>query len=400
MTAYQPISNLNPTAPNYGLNAPGLNPPQGYLSGLLNPTPSTGVKAKSPDQNIVPKSKVLPQSQTASVMNGASSGHTPFTPGPDTNAAGTEEFAQFPKSQQTADVINSLPAGGGTQSPSGGGATTQTPASTGATATTGTPATPNTGLYGQTQNPSYPGIVSTLTGMATNGSPEVNEAQNELTNLQKNYAYQSAAIQNDPNYSLDTQQGRAQVLNSLYGNLIGAAQTKLSTAQTQQGQQLGGLGTAASASAPHWNGYAGLNPYNNQPIGDTTAGGAGTSGGTGGSNLNSIATWGAGIDYASSAATQVKNNDVSISTARSQGQTLLQQLQQDPTYNANPVNIWNTIASDIQQNISNPQYANIETSVKNVLSQYANVLGVDPTTLLIQGAQAPSLGAFLTNLDT
>jgi hypothetical protein len=369
---YQPISNLNSTAPNFGLlmnpalRNPVLQPgPDTNSSGSeeFTQAPSTGVKAKSPDQNLTAKPKTLPRSQTAS-------------------------------------VINSLLSGGGSSS-SGGSVPTPPPAGNKTPPAGNPPVSPNngsmgTGLYGQTQTPSYPGLVGALGSMSLYGSPQVDQATKNLQAFQQNYANLNAAIQGDPNYSLDTQQGKAQVLNTQYANQLGSYQQALQNALTQQSQQLGGIGSAAGLAAPHWNGYAGLNPFTNQPIGNGTPSGGGTSGG---SNLNQIATWGAGIDYATQAATQGKNNDVSIATARSQGQNLLQLLSSTPGYNSNPVNVWNTVVQEIQGNVSNPVYPQIDASVKNVLSNYAQVLGVDPTTLLIQGAQAPSLGAFLTNLD-
>lgn len=236
---------------------------------------------------------------------------------------------------------------------------------------------------------SFPGLIGSYVNTAMNGSAELNKAQSDKLDFEKTYSNIQNNIGSRPN-PFGFMTGVGALEKNRYAQLEPAYEQNITNAQNLQSQRLGALNSAANQVAPHWNGYVGLNPLNNQPIGDSNGGG---------SNLNGLIGWGAGLDYAATSATAVKNNEVAIGTARNQGQSLLAQLQSNPDYNSNPVNLWNTVVQEIQSNVSNPKYSQIDQSVKNVLSNYAQVLGEDPATLLIQGAQAPSLAAFLKNLD-
>jgi hypothetical protein len=80
-------------------------------------------------------------------------------------------------------------------------------------------------------------------------APEVTTARNELSDLQKRMADETANISGSPE-GLDFQQGQQQVVQNRYANLLSAAQTKLQNALTSQGQQIGAAGTAGGLAQP------------------------------------------------------------------------------------------------------------------------------------------------------
>lgn len=250
------------------------------------------------------------------------------------------------------------------------------------------------GLYNAPLRP-YSEAVRTYQNYDPSQDPNVLAAQERQRNEAKSYTEGQLDRGTLPNIG-GYQSNLMGLASARYGALAPVFNAQVSQAQTGAQQKQAGLYNAAGFGAPHWNGYAGLDPYSNQPIGNT-GGGGGTGGG--GNSLNNIATWGANIDYATKAAGDVKNYETSISTARNQGNTLVGQLNSTPEYNQDPVNVWNSLKNFLQTNVSNPKYANIETSLSNVLSGYASVLGQDVVTSLVRGSQAPSLGAFLKNLD-
>jgi len=249
---------------------------------------------------------------------------------------------------------------------------------------------PNTGMVGSPTSLDYGSAIQRYQSYDPSQDPNVLAAQQRQRDAATQYGQSEAnagTVANPFGY-VSNLMG---IEGAQYGNIAPVLASQVTQAQTGASQKQSTLAGAAGLLAPHWNGYAGLNPVNNQPIGGSDASGT---------SLPAIATWGANIDYAGTAASNVKQYQTSIATARSQGETLVNQLQNTPDYNTDPINVWNSLKNFLQKNVSNPKYANIETSLQNVMSGYAAILGQDTMTQLVQGSQAPSLASFLQNLDT
>lgn len=235
----------------------------------------------------------------------------------------------------------------------------------------------------------YPYYVGQVGSWDANQDPGVQQAMDRQRQFENQYTQGQMARSTLPN--IGGYQTNLMNINAAgHAAMAPVYQSQVQQAYTGAGQRLSALGSAMGAAAPRFQGYAGLSPINNQPIG---------SGQGGGGSLKDLATWGAGIDYAGAAATRVKDYETNQGVARNQGMTLVQQLQNTPDYNTDQVNFLNSIKQFLQSNISNPKYANIEATLNNVISSYATILGTDVASLRLQGAQAPSLAAFLSNLD-
>lgn len=145
----------------------------------------------------------------------------------------------------------------------------------------------NQGLYGQ--------LIAALANKSTAPSSDYLAAQKQAQeyNAQLNQSRQQQAQALAGNASnpipLEFQQGRAQIMNTQYGQQQAAlgsafqgASTLLGAANTQQGLQQQGLGAAAGLAAPIQAPYSNqvLNPLTGQPLGG--------GGGNGGSALQSL----------------------------------------------------------------------------------------------------------------
>lgn len=224
--------------------------------------------------------------------------------------------------------------------------------------------------------------------------PEYNRIRTETANLQSRQPGAIANIQasNYGGIPQSAMSARENIANTQYSNQLSAKQAELSNYLAGKGIQLGALGSAATIANPRQQGYALLNPFTNQPVG-------GGEGGTGGSGIQGIANWGTNIDYGTQRVRDANDYAGAIGAARQEGSNLSNLLASEPNYNSNQVNFLNTLWQDLQTNTSNPAYPVISSSVKNILSYYADVLGEDYSSLLLQGAQAPSLMNFISGLD-
>lgn len=360
---------------------------QGFLKNL--PTSYTGIL------NNAPK----PNTNLAAV--GASTNMSSTTPTTSNGLVGSPSSlnmgttANYPKIETPTNLLPSKYAA--SPQPSLGGAT----ATTGQAATMGAqsgtqiptqaPTTPPTATPGNTPydpNNPHPYYVGQVGSYNLNTDPGVMAATKAQTDFNNQYVNDQSARTLLPNIS-GSETNLMDIANAGYTAKMPQYQKNIDQAIALANASQAGKVSAMDATAPHWNGYVGLNPINNQPIG----------GGTGGNSLNNIATWGANIDYATTAAGKSKDMETNQGVARSQGTNLVQQLQNTPDYNTDPVNVWNSLKQFLQKNISNPKYATIEASLTNVMAAYSSVLGQDTMTSLIQGAQAPSLAAFLQNID-
>jgi hypothetical protein len=235
----------------------------------------------------------------------------------------------------------------------------------------------------------YPYYVGQVGSWDANQDPGVQQAMDRQRQFENQYTQGQMARSTLPN--IGGYQTNLMNINAAgHAAMAPVYQSQVQQAYTGAGQRLSALGSAMGAAAPRFQGYAGLSPINNQPIG---------SGQGGGGSLNNIIEWGAGLDFAGTAATRVKELETNQGVARSQGANLVQQLKNTPEYNSGQVNTWNSLMALIQANVSNPKYANIDATLNNVLAGYSSLLGVDVGSLRAQGAQAPSLASFLSNLD-
>lgn len=291
------------------------------------------------------------------------------------------------RSPQTAAVTNSLPSGQ-VKPP-----TTTGPVPTGSSPSGASGA--NTGLIGNpgavNSNP-YPGYVSQLAGYGDiNNDPGYMKLIGERNSI---LSKAPQAINNIENGSWGipetVAQSREGQTTNLYSNLLASKEAEINNYLTGRGQGITATSGAVSASAPRQQGYALLNPMNNQPVG-------GGSGGLGG--LSSLAYTGGTIDAAGTAAGKNVQDKTSLATGRSQLSTLQSQLSATPDFNTDPVNIGNSIKNFLQGNLSNPKYATIQSSLRNVVAQYSQILGDQQMNSLMEGAQVGTLNSFLANLD-
>lgn len=124
----------------------------------------------------------------------------------------------------------------------------------------------------QNQAPTYPGIVSDLVNLGTNGSQGYNKAVNNLADFDRQLAQKYGDIESTP-IPLEFQQGREQVIARQAASERAALQGAVTQQQTQQGQQIGALGTAGGFAQPQ---LAGFNQQSFNPLTGTfgnTAGG-------------------------------------------------------------------------------------------------------------------------------
>lgn len=204
-------------------------------SSIYTPTTSTmGVKATSPTTNVQAPSTVLPKAQQQPIAS------NPFAVAPGTGTT----LEQLRASNNTG-------TGAGSQDPTALRTTTQG----------GQPTTPP-------PTPTYSGILGQLVQNSTQPSAAYYEAQqryqdalNHYNTLQNQQAQALADNAGNP-IPLQFQQGRAQVLQSQYGQqlagaggLVQGAANALGAANTQQQTQQAGLLGAAGYAQPQLAGY-------------------------------------------------------------------------------------------------------------------------------------------------
>lgn len=113
------------------------------------------------------------------------------------------------------------------------------------------------------------GVVSGLTNIGTNGSQGYTDAINAQNQLKQGIAKEFGNIENGGYLPMDFVGGREQSLKNQYASQLDAAQQAVNQQQTQQGQQIGALGSAAGILSPRQNGYVLINPTTGQPVGGT-----------------------------------------------------------------------------------------------------------------------------------
>lgn len=316
-------------------------PQQGLIGNpnALATSGSLGAKATSPDSKVTPPANTLPSGQTA-----------PAKP-----------------TGQTTDTGNTANAGN--------------------TASVGNAAgnvDPNS-IYGK----SAQGLFNYGD---LNNDPTYQRLLSEYNNIAQSQPVALTSIMNDTTRGIpqSVEQSREAATNDQYSQQLAAKTAQINQYIAGRGQAIGALGSAASVASPRQQGYALLSPFNNAPIGG---------GGTGGGGLNSLAYWGGTIDAAGAAAQKNVNDKITQQSARSQLGTLQQQLAAAPDFNTDPVNLKNSVYQFLQGNVSNPKFAPIQSTLKNVVAQYSQILGTDQLNALMQGAQVSTLNAFLANLD-
>ena len=92
---------------------------------------------------------------------------------------------------------------------------------------------------------SYPGLIKSLATVGTQGSAGYSQAVKNLSDFDRALAQKYGAIESTP-IPLNFQQGREQVIAKQAASERDALQQAVTQEQTQQGQQIGALGTAAS----------------------------------------------------------------------------------------------------------------------------------------------------------
>ncbi len=288
----------------------------------------------------------------------------------------------------------------------------------------------NTGLYQnwlqqQAQNPNVAqGAINTLSGLSTSQSPEVLKQEEAYNTFAQQNPYMLAA-QSNPNVAADVASGRTSLLgqtfaaeqqakaqavqNALTGQgqqiqagtnagqlglqgqqqQIGAAENAGTLGLTNQGQQIGALGNAGTLTAPHFNGYVGLSPETGQAIGGGQAGSAAFQGGqtnTAEANGALYTQNKAAIDSlnGSNGNTGMKDNFMSILKGNN--------LNQSDTAVLNGLfNAFNGLGpaqSPVAQNAFN-----------NIMAQYANILGPQKISSMMENAKGTRISDFFDSLD-
>ncbi len=125
---------------------------------------------------------------------------------------------------------------------------------------------------GQNNNPTVNQANSGLLNIGNGESPEIQAARQRILNLEQSQAKATAGIESTPE-PIEQMQGQAGVQQRLYSGLLGAAQSNYSNAlaeqsarsgalsaagglgTSQQGQNIGALGTGTSYASPSFQGY-------------------------------------------------------------------------------------------------------------------------------------------------
>lgn len=198
----------------------------------------------------------------------------PPTNQPVTSHSVTDAQGNTTVQKYDTSATNTADNSGGTANPNANYNAGVTPTNTGA----GTPVTSNGGAA---TNTTYPGLISSLAGFNPfsnqNVSQPYNQAQELNTELQQSRTNEANAVaQNRLNpIPIGDQTGREAVLQNQYQGQQNALASELqgesslySTGLTGTGQQLSGLGTATSASAPITPSYSSqvLNPQTGQSV--------------------------------------------------------------------------------------------------------------------------------------
>lgn len=219
------------------------------------------------------------------------------------------------------------------------------------------PPTPSQTTSQSTPQPSsmYAGLIS-----------QALKAQNEATNYQRNLGENLNAIENNPNYSLDTQVGRAAgVANT------GALQLENLTKKATN------LSDIAGKVAPVTQFGVLTDPTTGLPISGGSAGSAAFQGGVIGGQQA------AGVNYA--------NMSVANTAAKGIENTITQYLQQNPSLNPSELTVGNKLSQWIQSGqFGDPKYQTLGAYLNEYISTLAPILGVggDTTNLKTEIAQS------------
>jgi hypothetical protein len=305
-------------------------PPQNNIQLQAPLWTQTGITAKSPNNNVTPATNTLNKNQA-----------------------------------NVAPIKKNQPINQGSNSNSGS-----------------TAAAGNTGYVGNPQAfASYQG----LQNIGTQGSPQVQAAQDELQRYKNAYANADAGVGmggTDFNYA----QGTEQNIANQYQQGLASRQSSLSSALTQQGQQAGALSSAGSLAANQQ-----VSP-GNFVIGGTT--GQDVTGGSvnpfsGGQRIAGVAAGQADVGYG-----------IAIQNARQNAASFLPAAHADPNFNASPVNAINGLAQAWANNTSSTITPGLQSQFNNILNQYASVLGGKDIVLnVVKSANASSIESLLQSLD-
>ena len=280
------------------------------------------------------------------------------------------------------------------------------------------------GLQGQASNTPQSQAQGYLQGVAQNGTPAVNQANQALSSFTQGGGKLLNEIQSDPGLAaavssgiagnvgqqLGTTQGALaqQVQNALSGqsNQIGAAEnagglanTNQSnqitagsnagtTAQNQQSEQIGAAGNATGQASPVTQFGVLTNPTNGQPIGGGTP--------------QSAAFYGGQIQNSVAQGTTYSNNDATLQALNGQdGKSGMvgsfNQALQSAGTNTNTLNLSNALNQGLSANTSGV-YAGLQNNFQNILAQYAKILGTQKVNSLLTSSQSGTIGQFLNNL--
>lgn len=354
---YKPLSTLPGLYSSLTAQAPAFNAPKPIKSTAM------GVPAKSPLSNqnqtadlsnIIPRTQAQNMSTTTPAVGGIASpqwtGSVGVTPKPVTPSLTPVDPTNV---TQTASAVSATPA----------------------------PATsaPQT-------NPSYPGLVNSLANTGLYGTPQVNDANKNLLDFQKQYANYQNAVGTEANpFGFET--GVGQLAQNRYAQELPAYQQAVQNALTSQGQRIGALGTAAGQSAPANQFGVLTNPFTAQPVSGGTPQAAAFSGGQ--------------VGTSQSLGGQYQSNQAAIQGAESLGKQFISQVSAVPDFNAGSVNFGNAINQLLQNNYSNPNYPGIQSTFNNIINAYAPVLGSkDQVAQIIKSANPTSMQALISSLDS
>ncbi len=221
-------------ASNLSFNTQGANP-NDMLNTYRSNTPAVGAGTaqamalnKAQSSPITPPTASTPlKKTTTNNADGSSTVHEYHAPA----APGSPQAAA---KQQETDVKQYFPG------MIGGSGTSTTPA---------TPATPAVQTPPVAPKP-YDASVQGLINTGTQGSDAVNAANEALKNFKLANANTGAAIQSDPNYSLDTKTGVGAIVANRAAQELPAYETAVSNALAGQGQKITALSSAGSLSTP------------------------------------------------------------------------------------------------------------------------------------------------------
>ena len=221
--------------------------------------------------------------------------------------------------------------------------------------------------------------------LANTPDNEVTAAQDRLNSAIQSNAAESAAVNHDPNLSLDTMQGMGGALQDRFSKNMAGYQASLSAAQTKRQQQLDTYGNLIGATGTHFNGYVGIDPVTGQPVG-------------GQNGMNNAINFGANADAYQSGVTKSAQANQVIQGVQNITNSVTGLLSSAHGLNGSTVNAVNQTQAWIDKNLSNSDRATLNASLQSIGGQLSNILGYPIDIGAISTAKNTSIVQTINNL--